>query len=195
MILRKMLVFCFLMMSAFLSFAEESLYTIPLQWQDETGTSIKLSRYEGRFVVLTMIYTTCQSACPLIMKKLRTIQSDLGDFKEVEFVIVTFDPSVDTPQALLSYKKAQKIDHSNWHFLNGTEENTRKLSLLLDIGYQKNKQTGHFMHDNKILLLDPKGKILVTLDGLDVDSAPLLKAMGKTPKPSLFKKIKQFLEF
>src|SRR3989338_4948228 len=157
MILRKMLVFCFLMMSAFLSFAEESLYTIPIPWKDETGLSRMLSQYVGRFVVITMTYTTCQSACPLIMKKLRTIQTEVKGFKEVEFVIVTFDPSVDTPQALLSYKKAQKIDHSNWHFLNGTEEDTRKLSLLLDIGYQKNKQTGHFMHDNKILLLDPKG--------------------------------------
>ncbi len=183
------------MLASLPSFAEESLYTVPLSWTDDTNSKVTLSTYEGHFVVTTMTYTTCQSACPLIMKKLKKIQSELGDFKDVEFVVVTFDPSVDTPQALLKYKKAQKINDTHWHFLNGTEENTRKLSLLLDISYQKNKKTGHFMHDNKILLLDQKGHIVVTLDGLDADTAPLLKIMGKTPHPSFFERLRRFLKF
>ncbi len=182
-------------MVAVSAFAQDSLYSVPLQWQDETGAPATLSAYQGRFVVMTMTYTTCQSACPLMIKKLRAIQNEVGDFKEIEFVIVTFDPSVDTPDALLKYKKAQKLDQPHWHFLNGTEENTRKLSLLLDIGYQKNQKTGQFMHDNKILLLDPQGKILVTLDGLDADATSLLHAMGKMPKPSWFKRLRRFLKF
>lgn len=173
--------------------AQESIYTIPLSWQNETQTKITLSNYQGHFVVITMIYTTCQSACPLMMKKIRKIQDSLGDFKNTEFVIVTFDPSHDTPQNLLKYKKAQKVDYPHWHFLHGTEEDTRKLSLLLDIGYQKNVKTGHFMHDNKIILLNPEGEMIHTLDGLDTQISPLLKAMGHQ-KLSFFEKLKHFFK-
>ena len=69
------------------------------------------------------------------------------------------------------------------------------MSLFLDISYQKDATTGHFMHSNKIILLNPEGQKVVTLDGLDSDIEPLLKAMGKTPKASFFKKLKNYFTF
>ncbi|MBI3016966.1 MAG: SCO family protein [Deltaproteobacteria bacterium] len=193
MIIKKILVLlCLVLGVSISSFAQDSLYTIPLQWRDETGTPARLSQYQGRPVIITMTYTTCQSACPLIMQKLRKIESEIAEPKNVEFVVVTFDPSVDTPKALLKHKKAYQVEDSYWHFLNGTEETTRKLSLLLDIGYQKNNETGHFVHDNKILLLDAEGKITVTLDGLDAQIEPILNVLGKRTL-SFFEKVKRFI--
>ena len=165
--------------------------------QDENiQTSLDLSPYRSHFVVITMTYTSCQSACPLIIKKLKTILKALGgDIQNIEFVVVTFDPTIDTASHLLEYQKKQGLDFQNWHFLSGSEEETRKMSLFLDISYQKDATTGHFMHSNKIILLNPEGQKVVTLDGLDSDIEPLLKAMGKTPKASFFKKLKNYFTF
>ena len=171
-----------------------SLYHVPLHFVDEESRPVELSQYQNHFVVITMIYTSCPVACPMIVKKLKTISQELGaDAKDVHFVSVTFDPGVDTPAKLLQFKKAQGVDVSNWHFLSGAEEETRKLSLLLDIAYKKIPDSKDFMHDIKILLLDPKGQIVATLIGLDAEILPLLKAMGKS-KTTFFQKLKNFFK-
>lgn len=157
-------------------YASESIYSVLLQWTDENGSKIELSAYREHFVIITMTYTTCKSTCPLIMKKLKKIYNDITATSNIDFVIVTFDPTVDTPKVLSKFKKSHKVDMPNWHFLNGTGTTTRKLSTLLDIGYQKNPNTGHFMHDNKIILLDKEGRIILTLNGLDAAVEPLFKA-------------------
>lgn len=85
------------------------------------------------------------------------------------------DPRADTSERLKNYKEWQKVGFPNWHFLRGDESDTRKISVLLDIRYQEEEESGHFMHDNKLVLLDKGGRISFVLDGLGADPQPLVK--------------------
>jgi protein SCO1/2 len=148
-----------------------SLYSVNLSWHDEQERSVNLSQYKDRYVILTMAYTACSSACPLTVQRLKGIEKDLGSkVGSVEFVIVTFDPERDSPKALALYKAKHNLNSKQWHFLSGTDQDTRMLAHLLEIAYEKNPKTGEIMHSNKLVLLDPQGNIKTVADGLNSDT-------------------------
>ncbi len=156
-----------------------------MTWLDEQEKVVELKNYRGRRVLMTMAYTSCPAACPLLIKKLKSIEKEYNSpEREIHVVIITFDPTVDTPKVLREYKKLHDVNKPHWHFLNGTEETTRKLSNLLNLSYQKNLSTGHFTHDNKIILLEKDGTLLETQEGLDASPS----------QSSFWKKILRFFK-
>lgn len=170
----------FMMLFSSAVYAGGSIYDIPLQWTDENSQAFDLKQCSGKLTLVTMVYTRCQTQCPLLIGKMKSIQKLLKqEEKKVEFIVITMDPVTDTPQKLKDYKEWQKVDFPNWHFLRGDEKDTRKISVLLDIRYQKEEESGHFMHDNKVVLLDKRGTISYVLNGLDADPKPLVNAITK----------------
>jgi protein SCO1/2 len=155
--------------------SNSSLFSVDLKWQDDSGAQVKLEKYKGHFIVMTMAYTACTAACPLTVERLRSLEKKLADKTDrVEFVLVTFDPSRDSPQALASYKEKHNLKSKHWHFLSGTEQDTRMLAHLLEIAYEKNPKTGEIMHSNKIILLDREGSIETVVDGLNSDTKAIV---------------------
>lgn len=155
--------------------SNESLYSIDLTWHDDQAHLVKLSEYSNHYVILTMAYTACSTACPLTIQRLRNMEKDLGtNADKVEFVIITFDPARDTPNALAAYRSKHRLISRHWHFLSGTEQDTRKMAHLLEIAYEKNPKTGEILHSNKIVLLDRNGIIKTAADGLNSDTKTIL---------------------
>lgn len=145
-----------------------SLYQAPLTWRSDADEVVRLDRWKGKPVVLTMVFTSCQATCPRTMAKLGEIQEKLDREKvPAAFVIVSFDPSRDTPERLASYRRETNHTRPNWTFLVGSEEDTRMLAMLLGIKYARNPLSGDIMHDNKIVLLNDTGEITKELRGLD----------------------------
>ncbi len=144
------------------------LYDAGLTFKNEANKATPLSSWAGKKVVMSMIYASCHGACPLIIKHLKAVQTALDKKKIVaSFVLITFDPKNDTPEKLGHYRELMEINRPNWFLLSGTENATRKLSMILGIKYSKNKKTGEVMHDNRIVLLNEKGQLVRNLDGLD----------------------------
>ena len=159
---------------------EQSLYRLPMKWKGDQGESVQLSQWAGQYVFITMTYTTCTSACPLILKKMKSIQSDLDNKKlKAQVVTVTYDPESDTWQKLAHFKKAADFDFPNWHFLSGSEKDTRQLSMLLGINYRKNPVSKHIEHSNKIILLSPQGIVLGSIEGLGQAHEELINLLLK----------------
>ena len=157
-----------------------SLYSSRLQWKNDQGRTVKLGEFQGKWVVIAMMYTSCQSSCPLIVQKMRKIEALFKEHgKQTEFLLITFDPERDTHTKLKSYREKTSINESSWHFWSGSVADTRKLSMLLGIKYAKDPESGEFMHDNKIVLLSPKGAIEARLQSLGESEADLLQAMNK----------------
>jgi protein SCO1/2 len=145
-------------------FSQRSIYRTPMVWQDETGASFVLSHWKGKRVIITMWYTTCWSRCPITMQKLKDIQKRFNKrLQKVEFVLVTLDPHQDTAQALARFRKSYGLTAPNWHFLRGSEADTRKLASLLGFGEYQNMGDG-ILHSLKISRLDEAGEIARTLD-------------------------------
>ncbi|MGF7000934.1 protein SCO1/2 [Paraburkholderia sp. GAS32] len=84
-------------------------YTVPavmLVRDDGQTVSLKNEVDDGRPVVLTFIYTTCTSICPMISQTMSQLQSELGaDRDKVHLVSISIDPEQDTPERLREYAK------------------------------------------------------------------------------------------
>lgn len=164
-----------LMMSLFVSISsfssEVSIYDAKLgEFHNDTGKSIHLKDFAGKKVVIAMVYTSCQMACPMMIKKLKKIETKLKEQAiEPQFVVVSFDSKFDTQDRLASFKKNHNITGANWTIVVGSEKDTRFLSNLLEIRFSRNPKDQTISHDNKVVFLDEKGKIVRTLDGLSFD--------------------------
>lgn len=88
------------------------------------GRSVALSDELGddRAVVLTFIYTTCTTICPLTSMTLAELQRKLGTQRDhVHLVSISIDPEQDTPARLRDY--AQKFGAGpQWQHYTGSVE-------------------------------------------------------------------------
>ena len=92
---------------------------------DRDGTSMRLvSQALGdKLAVISVMYTSCTTVCPVTTALLSHVQAALGDRlgKEVSIVSLTVDPATDTPERLDAY--AQKVGaRPGWHWLTGPKE-------------------------------------------------------------------------
>lgn len=80
---------------------------------------------EGRVVLINVIYTNCQDACPLITQKLNEVRVQLGEQfgSRIHFVTITSDPVRDTPKALKDFAKKQNANQAGWTYLTGPKKN------------------------------------------------------------------------
>jgi len=77
----------------------------------------------GRVVLLNVIFTSCEDACPLITRKLTEVRKALGEQAgQVHFISLTSDPANDSPQALKAYARKHGAEDPNWIFLTGPKE-------------------------------------------------------------------------
>lgn len=98
-------------------------YTIPqvrLVRDDGKTVSLPDELNDGRPVVLSFIYTTCTTICPLVSQTISELQYKLGaDRERVHLVSISIDPEEDTPARLAAY--ARKYDAGpEWQHYTGT---------------------------------------------------------------------------
>ena len=68
------------------------------------GQDVHLEDYEGKIVLLFFGYTNCPDVCPTTLARLKQVEATLAvKSNDVAVIMVTTDPSRDTPQRLKSY--------------------------------------------------------------------------------------------
>src|SRR2546425_10175355 len=76
----------------------------PFTLVDPTGRSVSLADYAGRVVLLSFVYTTCRSACPLVTQRMAVLQRRLREAGPVGsrggVVSITVDPDRGGPAPL-----------------------------------------------------------------------------------------------
>src|SRR5689334_17077509 len=115
-----------------------------------TQDGVKVHFYDdvlkGKSVVIDLIYTTCQDACPLETARLAQVQKMLGDRvgKDIFFYSISIDPTHDTPKVLKAYAEKYHIG-PGWTFLTGKKTDidliSKKLGLYTDP--DPNNRDGH----------------------------------------------------
>jgi protein SCO1/2 len=140
-----------------------SLFAQPWIWTDERGVPVQLSRWGGTLLVVTLVYTSCTTTCPLTVDKLlRLGDSFRRQGRPATFVLVTLDPSNDTPEQLRRFKATRGLP-ADWHLLRGNDQQTRELAGLL--GVRIMNESSHIIHDGRIVFLDPQGRLLGQYSG------------------------------
>ncbi|MBI2276150.1 MAG: SCO family protein [Dechloromonas sp.] len=76
-----------------------------------------------KVVLINVVFTNCEDACPLITHKLMDVRKRLTDAgQDVWFVSISNDPERDSPQALKKFAAEQGVDEARWIFLTGGKE-------------------------------------------------------------------------
>jgi protein SCO1/2 len=92
---------------------------------------------QGKVVVINSFFATCKGSCLPLNRNLEKLQKALGEHmgREVNFISISVDPTVDTPTNLKAY--AKKLNAGpGWYFLTGDKENVdfalKKLGQFVD---------------------------------------------------------------
>jgi len=155
--------------------AAPSIYNQPTVWTDDHGQQVQLSSWTGTPVIIAMAYTECTRICNATLHRLEEAQqlADRTNTK-VDFIVVSFDPSIDNPASWTYYRTQHNlVNRSNWHFLTASAAATRRLARQLGIVYWLDED--HVMHDLKISYINPDGTIKTFLDWDHQDVAQLFK--------------------
>lgn len=153
-----------------------SIYNLPSKWTNQNGQNIEMKDLRGKVLVMVMIYTSCKSACPRLVADMRNIESRLPEnIKEnVQLVLVSIDPEVDTPKRLKAFSIENKMEGNQWLFLRSTEENTREFAAVLAVNYKKISPMD-FSHSNIISVFNAEGELAYQQEGLGVNSDATIK--------------------
>jgi protein SCO1/2 len=129
---------------------------------NQDNEQISLNQFEDKIVFLSFIYIRCPSPkmCPLTTKNFHRVQESLEDnlSTNVVFLIITFDPETDTPEALKKYGEMYGVEFYNWHFLTGDVSAIDKVCEDYGIIHER-KEDGLIRHSVKAVLIDQKNDI------------------------------------
>lgn len=157
---------------------QDSLYHVDSRWQSQRQQRLQLHDFLGQPVLISMIYGSCRTACPLLVLDAKNFLQQLpAEIKStVQVVFVSFDHQNDQPKELAEYAEKVGAMDTNWHFLHGEPADIRTLATLLGIRYRQN-DNGNFDHSNVLTLLDQRGRIAWRAEGLRQDPAPGIAAL------------------
>jgi protein SCO1/2 len=128
---------------------------------DSAGRPFRLSGLQGKVVVVSFVYTTCNGTCPLTTAGLDRVKAALKGRglwgKRVEFVSISLDPERDTSEVLRRYAAIYRAEPEYWHFLTGPAGAVKDVLKAWDM-WAKVGPAGVLDHPSRIFLVDPAGR-------------------------------------
>lgn len=151
--------------------SEESIFNLTSTWHNEEGEALQLKSLKGKTLVMVMIYTSCKAACPRLVADMRNIEAEIpkDKIKNIEFVLVSIDPEIDTPERLKNFAKENKMDGEQWTFLQGTTSGVREFANVLSVKYKEISPID-FSHSNIISVFNANGELMHQQEGLGVNN-------------------------
>jgi protein SCO1/2 len=122
----------------------------------QAGTSVSLSDFSGKYVLLYFGFTNCTSECPLTMGYLKQMHDKLGTLADkTQVILISTDPARDTPEALGAF-----LGHFDPSFigLTSTEENLQAVWADYGVTVLDNGET----HSSYLYMIDPQGNLYAT---------------------------------
>ncbi|MGL2962796.1 SCO family protein [Flavobacterium sp. RSB2_4_14] len=153
------------------SISDESIFNLTSKWKTQDNKTIEIKDFKGKVTVMVMIYTSCKAACPRLVADMRDIESKMPKDKlsDLNFVLVSIDPEVDTPERLKTFAKANFMDAPHWTFLQGTKTTVQEFANVLAVKY-KQIAPMDFSHSNIISVFDKEGVLIHQQEGLGVNN-------------------------
>lgn len=131
-----------------------------LTFIDTAGHRVRLSDYQGRPLLISMLYTGCTSICPTLIDSLRpsvaAAQEALGE-NSFHVVTIGFDSRNDTPDRLKSFARLHGAELPNWSFLSADQETLDRLAEA--VGFTFFASAGAFEHMAQVSVVDQRGQL------------------------------------
>lgn len=156
--------------------AGASLFQLESEWTDSDGKKQTLKNLTGKPRLLAMLYTRCQTACPLLVSDIQAVLKTLpGGGKDFQVSLFSFDDQLETPTTMKEFIKKRSLT-SNWQIFKGDKDAVSDLTAALGVRYKKLK-SGEFIHSNSIYLVNEKGLVTAQKEGLNTVDKKFLKAV------------------
>ena len=142
---------------------------------DQMGSTVQLSDFRGKVVLIFFGYTNCTSECPLTMGFLKQMVDRLGSLADqTQVIMISTDPARDTPAVLGSF-----LDHFDPSFIGLTS--TQAVLQPVWSAYGVTVLDHGETHSSYLYLIDPQGALIATYpllenaDGITADIQNLLR--------------------
>ncbi|HEU0225994.1 MAG TPA: SCO family protein [Steroidobacteraceae bacterium] len=138
------------------------------------GSRVALSRFRGKPLVISPIYTSCYHICPTTTSHLARMAGIAASVVgEDAFAVLTvgFDTANDTPARMREYARERGIDSPQWTFAGG--DAAAIAALTSDIGFLHRPTAAGFDHMIQATIVDPEGRVYRQVYGQEFE-APLL---------------------
>lgn len=157
-----------------------SVYHFNGKWTNQDKKTVEFSSLKGRVRIVSMVFTQCTSACPMLVGDIKHYLSKLpaADAEKVGVELFSFDHERDTPEALKAFSKKYKAPSPQWSIYRGDKTVISELAALLGVQY-KRLEGGAYVHSNNIILLNKEGEILKTVEGYDASADEFLVLLKK----------------
>ncbi len=113
--------------------------------------------WRSKVLLVFFGYANCPDVCPLTMSELAKVYRDLNEPSDLQIVMVTVDPSRDTPERLQQYVENF---HPSFVGLSGNATTTAKASAAF-YATSVLQNDGTVSHNSHVTLLDRKGKMRI----------------------------------
>lgn len=144
----------------------DSIFLLESKWQNQDGKEILLKDLKGKNLVVVMIFTRCQTACPLLVADMKKVKAKITEkqLKNTSLVFISVDPENDTPEVLKKYAEQHNIYGEPWILLRSDVESTREFANVLAVKYKKISPIV-FSHSNIISVFNKKGEMVSQEEG------------------------------
>ena len=137
--------------------------------RDQTGAPLALADLRGRPLVISLVYTSCSSICPVTTDRVHDAVEDAhAVLGEGSFAVLTFgfDASGDKPAQLRAFAISHDISRlDDWYLASADPETTE--ALLQDLGFSWRDAAGGFDHPSQTTILDAEGRVYRQVYGED----------------------------
>lgn len=156
-----------------------SFYQLTPSLTDSEGKPLAFDAHRGHPVVVSMIYTRCTTACPMIMGTLQAFDASLTpqQQRDMRYLLVSLDPERDDAAALTEARERYGLDERYTLARPGSEADLREIAAVLGVRYRR-LPDGEVHHASVFTLLDPQGETLARVEGPRASTAPLQSALA-----------------
>ncbi len=157
--------------------SDASIFNLESKWVTQDKDTVRLKELKGKPIVVVMIYTSCEAACPRLVADMRSISQKVAS-EEVTYLLVSIDPEKDSPERLKEYAKEQGLEGTQWILLQGQLDDVREFSNVLSVKYKRISPID-FAHTNIISVFDQDGVLQLQQEGLGVDNSALVREVKR----------------
>lgn len=122
----------------------------------QTGATVHLSDFRGKYVLIYFGFTNCTSECPLTMGYLKQMHDKLGALaSQTQVIMISTDPARDTPAALGDF-----LGHFDPSFIGLTS--SKQTLQPVWAAYGVSVLDGGETHSSYLYMVDPQGNLMAT---------------------------------
>ena len=129
--------------------APEGASLYDLGWTLEASEGeVRLDRYRGHPTLISMFYTSCPMACPLLIERIHTVERALSATAKAQtrVMMVSLDPANDTRAVLARTYEERALDRDAWTLARVDDDRVRELAATP----QRQQQSAHLLTPTRI---------------------------------------------